>query len=129
MNFVDITNALQELAVWASAHALWLGLAIFVFIQWLAFQGLLVHYHFFRESLRRPRPDLQRISTLEKTLEFQMSQMDTMFQKMAELKKELNDRARREDPILTPESLESRFMSLGEMKLKQRLSEIKAKLQ
>lgn len=114
---------------WVSKNSLWVGLATFVFFQWVAFQLLLVHYHFFRMHLKRPKPDQQRFASIDSRLEFQDRQMDQIFEKMAELKKELREISLAKGNITAqPESMESRFMSLGEMKLKQRLAEIKSKL-
>jgi len=87
----------------------------------------LIHYHLFRQNLKTPKPSLIRMQALERTMEFQMQQMDKLFEKVAELRKELHTKPTPNEPYVS-ESLESRFMTIGEMKLKQRLSDIKSRL-
>jgi hypothetical protein len=118
----------QQITGWVMANPVLAMLSALAVIQWIALQALLLHYHFFRQNFKRPKPSSQRFMVIEKTMEFQMSQIDKLFEKIAEMKKDLNQRTMREEPMVTPESLESRFMTLGEMKLKQRLSEIKTRL-
>jgi hypothetical protein len=129
MNVInEIVIGFETLGSWMLSNPVIVVLSIVVVTQWIGFQALLLHYHFFRQSLQKPRADATRFAVIERTMEFQMSQVDKLYEKVAELKKELNQKHLREEPMVTPESLESRFMTLGEMKLKQRLSEIKTRL-
>ena len=124
----NVSEFVHQLTSWVMANPVLVIVSALAIAQWIALQALLLHYHFFRQSLKRPQPSSQRFMVIEKTMEFQMSQIDKLFEKIVEMKKELNQRTMREETLVTPESLESRFMTLGEMKLKQRLSEIKTRL-
>jgi len=125
---MEVINIFQMTTQWLSENALWAGLAILVFFQWAAFQALLIHYHLFRQNLKTPKPSQLRMQAIEKTIEFQMQQMDKLFEKLAELRKDLHTQEPSKHEPLISESLESRYMTIGEMKLKQRLSDIKARL-
>jgi len=125
---MEVLNSVQQITHWITQNALWCGLAIFVFFQWAAFQVLLIHYHLFRQNLKTPKPSQLRFQSIEKTMEFQMQQMDKLFEKMAELRKEIHAKPAAAPEAYAGESLESRFMTIGEMKLKQRLSDIKSRL-
>lgn len=110
-------------------------LGIFVFVQWVALQGLLIHYHLFRKSLKRPRPDGIRFGVIERALSFHGEQFDRVYDRLAELKKEIQDLAREAAEQSSVRSnaanesrtsLEASYVSLGEMNLKKRLDSIRA---
>lgn len=115
---------------WFMDHAGIIFLSAAVTIEWIALQALLIHYHFFRESLKRPTPDGIRFSTIEKVLSFQASQIDRVFGKIGDMSKEISvlgerkfgDRA----PNLVAMPGESSVLSLGEVNLKKRLAELRA---
>ncbi|PIR21645.1 MAG: hypothetical protein COV44_12010 [Deltaproteobacteria bacterium CG11_big_fil_rev_8_21_14_0_20_45_16] len=130
------------------AHAAWNGilqnwvivlLSFFVIAQWIAFQTLVVHYYLFRKSLRKPRPDGLRFSSIEKTLSFQGEQIEKTYEKLAELRGELSKWAS-EDLKRSPNqylnsnvskhtnnsSVESSLVSMGELNLKRKIEAIKA---
>ncbi len=114
---------------WWSTHGVTVLLAIFVFVQWIGLQAFAIHYHFFRKSLHRPKPDQIRFSLIEKTMALQQEQLDRIYSKMAELSKDLNETAARvktpvqrvKEPTI---SLDSTYASIGELNLKKRIQEI-----
>ncbi len=115
---------------WFIANAPMLVLGAFVLIQWIAFQVLLVHYHMFRQSLKKPTPDGIRFNTIEKVLSFQASQIDRIYGKLSDLNKEINTVATTKVATKTQASTQiasdSSFITLGELNLKKRLKELKA---
>jgi hypothetical protein len=125
MNLLDGIN--QQ---WIVDHAGMIILTTAVVIEWIAIQAILIHYHFFRESLKRPTPDGIRFSTIEKVMSLHASQMDRAFGKMSELSKEISSLAERrpERMIAAPSTAASEptVLSLGEMNLKKRLAELRA---
>ena len=119
----------ESTRMWWGTHGMTVILAVVVFLQWVGLQAFAIHYHFFRKSLKRPKPDQIRFSLIEKTMALQQEQLDRIYTKMAELNKELNETAARvrtpiqrvKEPTL---SLDSTYASLGEMNLKKRIQEI-----
>lgn len=113
---------------WIYMNAPMLALGTLVFIQWVALQAFFVHYTLFRESLKRPRPDQTRIIALEKTIAFQAEQLELVFSKLAEHHREMSKMNLREPSPRERNalSLESTFVSMGEMSLKKRIQEMKS---
>jgi hypothetical protein len=125
-NIFSISEATRQ---WWSAHGVTVLLMIFVFAQWIGLQAFAIHYHFFRKSLNRPKPDQVRFSLIEKTMALQQEQLDRIYSKMAELNKDLNETAARvKTPVQRVKeptvSLESTYASIGELNLKKRIQEI-----
>lgn len=125
-NIFSISEATRQ---WWSAHGVTVLLMIFVFAQWIGLQAFAIHYHFFRKSLNRPKPDQVRFSLIEKTMSLQQEQLDRIYSKMAELNKDLNETAARvKTPVQRVKeptvSLESTYASIGELNLKKRIQEI-----
>lgn len=123
----NMTANLQSILSWAQANMAILIIGLFVFIQYVAFQALLIHYTLFRRSLKRPRPDGLRFQQIEKTLAFHAEQMDRIFEKIAETRKDLvaltkvEPMSSSQRANLSPVSVEASFLSLGELNLKKKL--------
>jgi hypothetical protein len=116
---------------WFLDHAAILILSVAVFVEWVALQMLLIHYHFFRQSLKKPTPDGIRFSTIEKVLSFQASQIDRVFGKLSEMNKEISGVSERRsaDRMMAGASIspnDSSMMTMGELSLKKRLQELKS---
>lgn len=113
---------------WIVQHGPMILLTTLVVIQWIAFQVLLVHYHHFRKSMKKPRPEGLRIGLLEKTVKIQTENMDAIFRKLAELSKDIaiasaqSTRPTRSENAA--QSLEGSLMTMGEMNLKKRLQQM-----
>jgi hypothetical protein len=118
-------NLLIELKEWAFNHAWVLSISTLVLIQFFAIQAFLVHYHLFRKSLQKPKPDSLRFAQIEKSIAFQSEQIEKLFDKIAETRKEILDLTPMTKARGAPEpkthSFESSFLSLGEINLKRRL--------
>lgn len=114
---------------WIVQNAPMLFLGALVFIQWIAFQVLVVHYHNFRKSLKKPRPDGIRMGLLEKAVAIQTENVDALFIKMGELRREIavaNAQAVRPSKVDSTTSIEGSMMTMGEINLKKRLAEMSA---
>lgn len=113
---------------WIAEHGPMIVLAGAVFVQWIALQALLIHYHLFRKSLKQPRPDGVRMDLIEKTVSIHNENMDMLFKKLAEVRREIS--LAQAQPVRTAKvespSIETSFVTLGEMNLKRRLQEMKA---
>lgn len=111
---------------WFSAHGTTLVLFALVIIQWIAFQALLIHYHLFRQSLKKPTPDGIRFATIEKVLSFQATQIDRIYGKLSELNKEIQTQPTAK-PAPRPAAIasDSSFVTRGELNLKKRLQELR----
>ncbi|MDB5038166.1 MAG: hypothetical protein JWQ35_1694 [Bacteriovoracaceae bacterium] len=105
-------------------------LGVAVFIQWIAIQVIAIHYHFFRQSLKKPTPDGIRFQTIEKVLSFQAGHLDRVFGKLAEMNKDITQVAERKQveriKSHATQAPDSSFISMGEMNLKKRLNELKS---
>ena len=102
-------------------------------VNWIALQALMIHYHFFRKNLQKPRPDSIRMALMEKTIALQTEQLEKIFGKLAFFNREIDSlhirqsksgatRAERES--LGATSIESSVATLGELALKKRIQEI-----
>ena len=117
---------------WIIANGPTLILGLMVLIQWIALQALLIHYHLFRKNLKQPRPDGIRLQLLERTVSVQNEQLDRIYAKLAEMRKEVNLAVTREPAPATTRrpievnSFEKTFASIGEVALKKRIQELKA---
>ena len=107
-----------------------------VLIQWVAFQALLIHYQMFRKSLKRPKTDGIRFSMIERNLAFYGEQIETLYEKVAETRKDMSAWAkedikrqgvgvRQSRGTEGFTSVESTYASLGELNLKRRLASLK----
>lgn len=111
-----------------------LGIGIFSLVQWFALQGLIVHYYIYRQNQKKPRPDGIRMNLIEKTVALQTEQTERIFEKLATLNREIDQlhvqlgRISQRSPSAKDggraESLETAFVSLGEIALKKRLQEM-----
>jgi hypothetical protein len=123
---------------WIQANVGFVILGTLVVVQWVAFQALLVHYHLYRKSQKKPRNDGIRFSMIERNLKFHAEQIEMIFEKLAELKKEMGDWAiqdlqrggqRESKPAQATgglsSSVESSFVSLGEINLKRRIAALR----
>ena len=120
----------MEVKQFVAANGTNILFGLMIFIQWVALQALLIHYHLFRKNLKQPRPDGIRLQLLEKTVAVQNEQLDRIYAKLAEMRKDLNYAVTREPAapsrIVEAPSLEKTFASVGEMNLKKRIQELKA---
>jgi hypothetical protein len=115
---------------WIATNGPTLILGVMVLIQWIALQALLIHYHLFRKNLKQPRPDGIRLQLLEQTVSLQNEQLDRIYTKLSDMRKELNFAVTRAPAQSTRamevQSLEKTYTSLGEMNLKRRIQELKS---
>lgn len=123
---MDLPTLTSTLKNWIFTHPELTILAAFVVFQWMAFQALLIHYHLFRQSLVKKKPETRRLEKVERYTEFQDSQISKLFEKLAEIRKEMHQQVLASPQTFLPESFENRIMSMGEMKLKARLDELKS---
>lgn len=122
---------------WWKENGITVALAAGIFIQWIALQALMIHYHLFRKNLKRPRPDGIRLSMAEKTLALQSEQMERIFGKLAHLNREIDQLHERgssatrakttSSQISTNTSVETAFASMGELNMKKRIQEMRAR--
>lgn len=113
------------------------GLLALVLLQWVAIQWLFIQLHMAKEEVQKPHPDLVKIRAYESRLKLLEDQTDLIFEKLAEQKKEIQD-IERESLQLFPSvgaapqresaSIESSFVSMGEINLKKRLDALKSSL-
>ncbi len=125
-----------ETQAWILANGWTMTLGAMVFIQWIGLQVLAVHYYNFKKSLRRPKPDQIRFNMIEKAVAFQHEQIESIFTKLSEFRKEVATVGTMGDKMMAANatrksqnegpSLESTYVSLGELNLKKRLSAMKA---
>lgn len=125
-------NGMIETALpWISQNAFFVILGTAFLLQWVAFQAFVIHFQMFKTKVTRPRQDLKKIRQLERLIEFQSQQMEQVFEKYAALKKEINQVARESmqrsqwQAPQRSESIESNFLSMGEINLKKRLESLK----
>ncbi len=111
-----------------------IGIGILSVLQWFGLQALVVHYHIYRQNQKKPRPDGIRLNLVERTVAMQTEQTDRIFEKLAALNREIDQlhvqlgrisqRAPTTKEASRGESLETAFVSLGEIALKKRLQEM-----
>jgi len=126
MNFEFLTYLNRE---WWLTYGPTLFLAVLVLVQWIVLQGLLFNYYYFRKGLKKPRPDGLRFAMIERALTLQMEQIERVFEKLAEFRKEISNISYKKESNASKEStltsIEASLVSMGEMNLKKRIQEIK----
>ena len=120
-----IMSLLIEFKEWAMSNIFLLSISVVVALQFFAIQAFFIHYHLFRKGLKRPKPDALRFAQIEKSIAFQGEQIEKIFEKLADTRKEILEMTPIEKPQAPAEpriqSFESSFLSLGEINLKKRL--------
>lgn len=133
---IDHVNVVMELAAEHSMLILAVVVGL-VLVQWFSIQYLFLQNHFIRERLSRPHPDLKKISVYDERLQQLEGQISVLFEKQAEHQKELRDlereslRSNKSQASAAQErtsSLESSFVSLGEINLKKRMDALRNRL-
>ncbi len=119
---------------WLKDNASTIILGTCVFIQWIALQAFAVHYYFFRQSLKRPRPDHLRFATIEKVISFQSEHIDKIYGKLAHFDREIDllhvngtglvGKSSSVKEASSGTSLEASYATLGELNLKKRIQEM-----
>lgn len=120
-----IISLLIEFKNWAMSNVFLVSISVVVALQFFAIQAFFIHYHLFRKNLKRPKPDALRFAQIEKSIAFQGEQIEKLFEKLADTRKEIFEMtpiAEPKSPVEpTVQSFESSFLSLGEINLKKRL--------
>lgn len=137
MDWNQIITASQG---WVTSNIGFIVLGALILIQWIAFQYFVVHYLYFKRSLKQPKPSESRFQQMEQRLQFQDEQIAMVYEKIAELREEQKrwasedlkrgksvvPDARTVNSQQSSPSIESSYVSLGEINLKRRINAIKA---
>jgi len=114
---------------WWKSNIVTVALSAGLFIQWIAFQALVVHYSMFRKNLKQPRPDGIRLNMVEQSFKIHSEQMDRIFAKLAHLNREidqLHTRGSKSTQVSRGESVETAHASMGELNLRKRIQELRS---
>lgn len=111
---------------WIQENYFLLVLSLVVAIQWIALQGLAIHYMISRPKPVNLTPERRRLATLEGLVDFQSTQIERLYAKTAVLTRELSsiNTVKTSSKNSSNTSLEQNFMTFGEVALKKRLSEL-----
>lgn len=122
---------------WMGDHlALVVGGFLLAFL-WIAFQSLAIHYFYFYKEMKKPRPEMKRIRQLETWMRLHQEQLENIYENLSQIRGELEEKSKAEmrdtlrraatQSVNEMTSVESSFMSLGEIQLKQKLDALKSK--